>query len=88
MKALLKSAVAVLSMLIAAAWISGCVIHAHHVDSDDSEPARAHKAKPAKAHKAKPPEGAKAKPAEEDKEEAPKPAGHNPPMPPPPSNTP
>lgn len=86
MKAFLRSAVTVLSMLIAAAWISGCVIHAHHVDDDGSKPAKTHKAKPAKKHKAKPPKEAKPE-KKEDKGETPKPSGHNPPTPPPPSNT-
>jgi hypothetical protein len=87
MKAFLRSAATVLTMLIAAAWISGCVIHAHHVDSDDkAKPAKKHKAKPAKKHKAKPPAEAEPAPAEpEDEGDAPK--RHNPPTPPPPSNT-
>lgn len=85
MKAFLRSAAIVLSLLIAAAWISGCVIHAH--GSDTSKPAKTHKAKPAKTHKAKPPEDTKAKPKEtEDKDDAAEPTRHNPPTPPPPTN--
>lgn len=88
MKAFLRTAVAALSLLIAAAWISGCVIHAHHVDDDGSQPAKTHKAKPVKKHKAKPPEeDAEPEPAEpEDEGPAPQPVRHNPPTPPPPTN--
>jgi len=86
MKALLKSAGIVVTMLIAAAWISGCVIHAHHVDDDGSKPAKTHKAKPAKKHKAKPAKEAKPEPAETEADPEPV-ERHNPPTPPPPSNT-
>jgi len=88
MKAFLKTAGIVLTMLIATAWISGCVIHAHNSGADKSKPAKTHKAKPAKKHKAKPAAEAKPKPAEtEDKGNAPDPKRHNPPTPPPPTNS-
>jgi hypothetical protein len=82
MRVFLERAAVVLSLLIAAAWISGCVIHAHQVDPDDADkPAKTHKAKPAKSHKATPP-----KPAPEPVDDPPKEREHNPPPPPPPSN--
>jgi hypothetical protein len=87
MKAFLRTAVALLSLLIAAAWISGCVIHAHHVDDDGSKPAKTHKAKPVKKHEAKPPAEAEPEPAEPaDEDEVPTRIRHNPPTPPPPTN--
>jgi hypothetical protein len=85
MRVFLERAAVVLSLLIAAAWISGCVIHAHHVDADDADkPAKTHKAKPPKAHKAKPPKAKPPKP--EPTEQEPVDREHNPPQPPPPSH--
>jgi hypothetical protein len=88
MRAFLGRAVTVLSLLIAAAWISGCVIHAHHGHPDDGAPAKTHKAAPAKTHKAAPPKDSKPAPAKpDDNKDVPKPTGHNPPTPPPPSDS-
>ncbi|MCP4600997.1 MAG: hypothetical protein GY847_10810 [Proteobacteria bacterium] len=74
MKAFTKRILVVFSVVFAATWISGCVVHAHSGDTS-GKPAKAHHGKP--AGKAKP--ANRANPAHDsDAQEA----DHNPPPPP------